>query len=295
MARSALLLVNHKARQGRLKFDAVREALTAGGLKLVDASGDQARDLSTVIRNHRDRVDLVIIGGGDGTLHHALEGLVDTQLPLGILPLGTANDLARTLKLPTDLLAACDVILQGQTALIDLGQVNGKLFANVASIGLAVQVTQRLKREAKSRWGVLAYLFAALQSLWHSRPFLAEIDTETGRSSARTIQVTIGNGRSYGGGMTVDESATAQDGVLHLFSLEIERWWQIIPLIPALRNGTLRSAAQVRTLCGKHFDLRTPNRTRRLIADGEFVCNTPARFECLPRAIKVFMPPAPRE
>lgn len=292
MTRTALLLVNRKARAGGNGIKAVRDALTAGGINLVESSAHQGQDISSVIRQHRNQVDLIIIGGGDGTLHHAMEGLVDTRLPLGIVPLGTANDFARTLNLPTDPLAACDVIVQGRVEEFDLGQVNGKLFCNAASIGLAVQVTKRLNRDSKSRWGVLAYLFASLQSLWHSRPFRVEIETGGSRYSARTIQVTVGNGRYYGGALTVDESATAQDDVLHLFSLEIDRWWHILPLIPALRNGKLRLASQVRTLCGTSFDVRTPTRPRHLTADGEFVCSTPARFRCLPRALKVVVPRA---
>jgi YegS/Rv2252/BmrU family lipid kinase len=258
-------------------------------LNLVDVQIDQSSDLSEIIRRHRDQVDLVILGGGDGTLHHALIGLIETRLPVGILPLGTANDLVRTLKLPTDPLAACEVILQGHTAAIDVGYVNGTPFCNVASIGLAVQVTQRLKRETKSRWGVLAYMIAALQSLLYSRPFSVEIDGDVGQYKARTIQVTVGNGRYYGGGLAVDESATATDGILHLYSLEIARWWHIIPLLPALWIGTLRSASSVRTLRGNRFEIRTPRKPRQLVADGEFVGSTPAKFELRPHALNVFV------
>jgi diacylglycerol kinase (ATP) len=284
MARSALFLVNSNASGGQFGVDALREVLIAGGLSLVDPPADQSHDLSVVIRNHQDRVDMVIVGGGDGTLHRALEGLVATKLPLGILPLGTANDFVRTLKLPTEPLEACSVILQGRLSEIDLGEVNGKLFCNVASIGL--------KRESKSQWGVLAYLFAALKSLWHSQKFHAEIEGDSGHFSVRTVQVTVGNGRSYGGGLTVDESATAEDGLLHLFSLEVDRWWQIIPLVPAMWNGRLHSTPQVRTFSGDWFHIRTPNRAETLTADGEFVCSTPIRFRCLPRAFKVFTLPA---
>ena len=290
MARSALLLVNQKARSGRTGLEEIRAELVAGGLTLIDVSVDRAQDLSAVIRSHRDQVDLVIIGGGDGTLHHAMEGLLETQLPLGIIPLGTANDFARTLKLPADPLIACDVILHGRIDEIDLGQVNEKLFCNVASIGLAVKVTQRLKRESKSRWGVIAYLFAFLRSLWESRPFTVEITGDGVHFSARTVQVTIGNGAAYGGALIVHEAATAQDGLLHLFSLEIAQWWHIIPLIPALWKGKFQSAPQVRTLCGDNFYIRTPGRPRQLTADGEFVCSTPAQFRCLPRAVRVILP-----
>lgn len=289
MTRSALLLLNQKARSGSARNEELRKALIAGGLKLIEPSTDQTRDLSEVIRNHQKEVELVIIGGGDGTLHHAMEGLVETKLPVGILPLGTANDFARTLKLPLDPLAACEVILQGHVGQVDLGQVNGKFFCNVASIGLAVEVTKQLKHESKKRFGVLAYGLAALKSVRDSRPFRVTIEGGERRFSVRTRQVTIGNGRSYGGGFAVDESATAMDGTLHLFSLEIDRWWHLIALIPALWKGRLRSQPKVRTLSGIHFRIST-RRLRPLIADGEIVGSTPADFRCCPRALNVFLP-----
>ncbi|MHC5722287.1 MAG: diacylglycerol kinase family protein, partial [Nostoc sp.] len=91
--------------------------------------------------------ELVIIGGGDGTLNAAVDALVDTQLPLGILPLGTANDLARTLEIPNSLSEACKIIAYRNLHRIDLGWVNGKHFFNVASLGLSVKITERLTKE----------------------------------------------------------------------------------------------------------------------------------------------------
>src|SRR5205085_2639746 len=149
------------------------------------------------------------------------------------------NDLARTLGIPTDLAAACDVIAQGHTQAIDLGWVNGKHFFNAASLGLSVKITRRLKRGDKSRWGVLAYLFAAAQVLLRARPFAAEIRAGDQRWPVRTVQVAVGNGKHYGGGMTIAEDARIDDGTLRLYSLEVRRWWQLIPLLPALRAGTL--------------------------------------------------------
>ena len=83
-------------------------------------------------------VDLVVIVGGDGTVNAALRGLMETGLPLGILPLGTANDLARTLRIPADPSAAAAVIIGGQMRRIDVDQVNDQFFINVASMGLSV-------------------------------------------------------------------------------------------------------------------------------------------------------------
>src|SRR5262249_19757141 len=107
-------------------------------IELIAASAEHRAALSPLIIQHRDQVDLIIIGGGDGTLNAAAEGLVEAQKPLGILPLGTANDLCRTLNIPHDLPSAGAVIRAGHQRRIDLGWVNGKHFFNAASLSLPV-------------------------------------------------------------------------------------------------------------------------------------------------------------
>jgi YegS/Rv2252/BmrU family lipid kinase len=287
----ALFLLNAKARNGRCYPAAAVERLGRAGFELVEKPVDRPHLMSQVVREHRDRVDAVIIGGGDGTLSAAADGLVDAQLPLGILPLGTANDLARTLGLPIDPTTAADVICQGHQRRIDLGWVNGTHFFNVGSVGVGAGVTRALSQESKGRWGACAYVFAAARVAFHARPFAAEIRTGTEELHIRTIQVTVGNGRYYGGGLTVDETARIDDGLLHLYSLEIEHWWQIIPLLPALRRGTLRSAPHVRTLQGHEFEVRPKKKKGKMItADGEFSGRTPAHFKVVPRALSVFAP-----
>lgn len=93
--KKALLLVNQHSRKGQKLLSQATVELEALGIELIIESTDHAHELSDTIRRYQNRVELVIIGGGDGTLNAAIEGLIDTKLPLGILPMGTANDLAR--------------------------------------------------------------------------------------------------------------------------------------------------------------------------------------------------------
>ena len=289
MNQRALLLVNRQARRGQEALAQAIEHLQARGLDLLEESSAKPEELSDLIRSYRDRVDLVIVGGGDGTLNAVTEGLVDTQLPLGILPLGTANDLARTLGIPTDLNQACEIITQGNRQRIDLGWVNGKYFFNVASLGLSVQITQQLTTEVKRRWGVLAYLATAIRVIRQSRPFSAEIDCQGQAIHVRTVQVAVGNGRHYGGGMTVVEDAAIDDNRLDLYSLELRHWWQIIPLLPAMRGGQHVNSDYVRALAGKEFTVRT-RKPRPINTDGEITTHTPATFRVVPKALSVLVP-----
>jgi YegS/Rv2252/BmrU family lipid kinase len=288
MNRRALLLVNRFARQGA-RLDEVADCLRASGLDVVAEPLGEDASSAELIRRHRDAVSAVVIGGGDGTLNAAAVALVEAGLPLGVVPLGTANDLARTLGLPTDPAEACRVIAAGRTRTIDLGWVNGKHFFNAASVGLSVEVARRLTRESKGRWGVLAYLATAAGVLRYARPFRAEIRCGDAVHPVRTVQVTVGNGRHYGGGMTVAETAAIDDGRLDLYSLEVDRWWRLLRLLPALRRGSLSEWPGVRALSGSEFEVLT-RRPRPVSADGEVVTSTPARFRVVRQALSVFVP-----
>ncbi len=293
MPRRALFLVNSRARRGQENLSQIRDRLSAGGLELIEPRGEPG-DWSELIRRHRQEAELIVLGGGDGTINGALNGLLEAQLPFGVLPLGTANDLARTLQLPADPVAACEVILSGRVQRIDVGRVNDRPFLNVASMGLAGELTRRLSRGAKTRWGVLAYVWAAIGALLHARPFMVEIVCNGECVRTRTWQVAVGNGRSYGGGLTIHEEARINDGLLNLYSMEFKRGWHILPLIPALWRGTLDPVNTVRTLCSTKFEIRPIRRPHSITADGEIVGKTPAVFQLLPQALSVYVP-APAE
>jgi diacylglycerol kinase (ATP) len=123
--RRALVLLNPNARQGKVSIDPVLDHMEDEGLDLKVETGLGRDGLSRCIAERKDAFDCVIIGGGDGTINAAARGLMETGLPLGILPMGTANDLARTLGIPEDLREAADIVVAGQTNAIDIGTVNG--------------------------------------------------------------------------------------------------------------------------------------------------------------------------
>ena len=152
-----------------------------------------------------------LCGGGDGTLNAAAPALVDTGLPLGVLPLGTANDFARTLSIPPDPVKAAEIIANGVTARHrsrrgERPSVLQRRLDRLFSAELAGELTEH----AKKRWGTLGYAIVAARILLRSRLFTAQVDHDGTTEEIRTMQVSVGNGRHYGGGMTVEETATAE-------------------------------------------------------------------------------------
>ena len=103
------------------------------------------------------------------------------------------------------------------------------------------------------------------------------------------MQVAVGNGRHYGGGMTVEETARPDDGLLDVYSLEIRHWWQLLALFPAMRAGRHGTWREVRSFTSTALQVRT-RRRKRVNADGEIITKTPARFRVRPRAVRVYAP-----
>lgn len=283
-----LLLINPHARRGKQYFAEAVHQLQQFGLSVVEEVPEKPQDLPTLIRRYAHCVDLAIVGGGDGTLNAAIQGLVETQLPLGVLPLGTANDLARTLGVPSVLSEACQAIATGKIRYIDLGWVNGKYFFNVASMGLSVKVTQKLNPETKRRWGVFAYPAVALQVLRQAHPFQAEIRINGDSIPVKAVQIAIGNGRYYGGGLVIIHDATISDRRLDLYSLETRHWWQILGLVPSLMLGRYPER-WVRVLHGTEIEVVTTE-PLEINTDGEITTCTPAQFRVIPKALAVVVP-----
>lgn len=290
MDRRALILANPHSRSAGAGVDAAVAELGKAGIDVLQPAWREDESLAAAIGRYGDRVDFVVIAGGDGSLNAAASALIDSGLPLGILPGGTANDLARTLGLPLDMVGAAQIIAAGRIRAIDVGDVNGKPFFNVASLGMSAKLADRLSRETKRRWGRLAYALTAIKVLIEARRFGAVLRSDDGEEIAvRSLQIAIGNGRHYGGGMIVEETAEINDGRLDLYSLEFRDVWKLPFMALAFRQGRQGLRDEVRTMSGARFEIRT-RRPMPINADGEIVTETPAIFSVSPGAIQVFAP-----
>lgn len=290
MPSRALLLLNPRARRGQEGAETVAGHLRDLGLApLVEATDDPSR-YPALILAHAAEVDRVVVAGGDGSLNAAVQGLAGSELPLGIVPFGTANNLARTLGIPTDPAEACQVIAAGYRRRIDLGRVNDRYFCTTASLGLSVRITQELSPAAKRKLGAVAYAVAAMRVVRRAHPFHADIVWDGGTRHTRTVQVVVGNGVYYGAGLAVAHDAAIDDARLDLYSLEVDHWWDLLKLAPSLKRGTHGARPEVEALRAPAFELRT-RKPMAIDLDGEVGARTPASFRALPRALEVFVPP----
>lgn len=287
--RRVLLLHNAKARQSAAALDPVCARFRANGFDVIVEPFENFPEIARDITRLHHSADAVVICGGDGSISSAAPAVIESGLPLGIIPAGTANDLARTLGLPLDFAAAADVVIAGHKRHIDVGMVNGHAFFNVASIGLSSELAQKLDPAIKKRFGRLGYALAALRVLAGANRFRASI-IEKGRSTrVKTYQIAIGNGRLYGGGNVVEQTAAIDDGTLDLYSLETQNLWKLALMARAFRTGTHGAWKEVRTARCVEFVIET-RRPMPINTDGEIVTATPARFQVMPAAVTVFTP-----
>ncbi|WP_457945964.1 lipid kinase [Pseudarthrobacter sp. alpha12b] len=237
--------------------------------------------------------DMVVVGGGDGTVSFVAGRLAGTGTVLGILPLGTANDLARTLEIPGNLDAACAALADGKVVDIDLGRANGQPFLNVASVGLSVGVTESLSPRLKRSLGPLAYGVAAVRAYSRHKPFRARLEFPEGDHEtlelADVLQVAVGNGRHYGGGNAVSPTAGIDDHILDVYAIPGAPFREHVRIARLLKDGSFVERDGVYHLTTRHVRLVTePPLPVNL--DGEIATTTPADFTIERNAVHVVVP-----
>ena len=291
--RSLLILLNPSSRNGGEGEAEISEGITqlrSAGFSLEVVETKSPEHAEDTIRSNCSRVDLVVLGGGDGTISACATALRECALPFAILPLGTANDLARSLGI-LSIEQAFSAIQSGKAVSIDLGEINGQYFFNVANLGLGVRVTEALTPEVKRRFGVFSYLKAVSEALTHRNQFRVALDVDGKRHHFRSMQLAVGNGRFYGGGNVIDEEATIDDGRLHLYSVKPQGLVELLTLAPVLRLGRHRVSARVFSASGQKMRIETRPTAMEVHADGEPVGQTPVTISVCPGVLTVLIPP----
>jgi diacylglycerol kinase (ATP) len=295
----AVLIVNSGSRTGREDIEFARERLQRRGLAL---------DAAYVVENPADLPKLVddaigsgtpmlILGGGDGTVSMVAPQLARADVVLGLLPMGTANDLARTLQVPHDLGAACDTVVDGKLVDVDLGTVDSAqgtdCYLNVASIGLAVGVTEALSPLLKRRLGAFAYPIAAVRAYLRHRPFAARLEFPDGDHDpvelGDLLQVAVANGRFYGGGAVAAPDAGIDDHQLDVYAIPRGTAWQRWQVARHFVSGAFTEADHVPHLKTRSVRVTTSPGLQVTI-DGELSARTPVTFGVLRNGLRVMVP-----
>lgn len=294
-AHGAALIVNTQARSGDEDFAHVQEALRAAGVPVARAIGlREPERLSAVVHEALAAgLDPIIIGGGDGSLGTAADALARRHGTLGLIPLGTANDFARTMGIPEDVEAACTVIANGEVVTVDLGRMGERHYLNLASAGLSGEVTKVLPHWLKRAIGPLAYPVATAYAFLHYEPFDAALTFPDGDRAPvrlrRLLQFGVANGHFYGGGMVVAPEARPDDGLLDVYAIETGRWRKLLSIASALKTGEYIHRAGVHYYRTTAVEISS-SRPVDFDVDGDPDGTTPQRFAIARGALRVLAP-----
>ena len=286
-SKRVILIVNAHARKGRRARDTARACLEGRGHRVVVLECRGAHDVSRAIGDVPGDVDVVAVGGGDGTIAAAIPGILRLGVPLAILPLGTTNELARTLRIPSALDAACALVDAGLTRKIDAACVNDFWFLNEASIGLSTHIARLQTGELKSRWGKFSMLIATFRAWRSLRPYHLVVESIHGKREFRTVQMTIANSYRFGA-IVENPEASIDDGMLDLYSIDIRGWFDVLHVLRAVARRRFPEARNVETLRAPWFAVHARSR-HHVAADGERATITPARFCVEPLAVEVIV------
>ena len=247
-------------------------------------------DAASFAREEADRGAAAVVAvGGDGTINEVLNGLSGRDTPMGIIPLGTANDFARQVGIPEDVRHAMDLILFGTPVRLDTAEVNGRRFLNVSAGGIGADATAETGAEAKERLGPLAYAFTGIKKLVTLESLPLRLESPALNGEARVLLFFVGNARRSGGGMPVTPLASPNDGMLDVCIIE-----------EMGRADLARLALKVRR--GEHVGepgvlyFRTPWLTMRsaepvhVNVDGERISATVLEYRARPRDLWLYAP-----
>ncbi len=268
------------------------QRLPGAQIYFTEKEGDATRFAEDAIQQGQD---LVVAAGGDGTLNEVINGIARfaDRIQIGLVPLGTGNDFARTLALPDSIEDCIQILRIGKTRAIDLVRVTSdqvRYFVNVSAGGFSGTVNEKLTPEIKKTWGPLAYLRSAAAALPELRSYRTTVVLDDDPPlEADLYNAIIANGRFVAGGTEVAPEAAADDGLLDLI-LVLQKPMSEIALVIA------------QMLAGKHLgsDAIVFRRAKKILVssnpgmwfnvDGELVGNEPALFEALPRALRFVVP-----
>lgn len=292
-ARRVLLIVNPSAGGGRATrvLPAVEAALAGHGLPTLTVrthSVEHARELA-VTAHEAGQVPVTLSGDGlVGSVAGALSGRAGAVM--GVLPGGRGNDFVRVTGIPRDPVEACAVVAGGVARPVDLGEVDGRPYVGIASLGFDSDAN-RIANEAPARLGTLVYAYGAFRALvgWRHASFTVTIDGE--RRSFMGWSVAAANTKAYGGGMYLAPDAELDDGRLDVVLCGRSSRLTFLRMLPRVFRGTHVRDPRFQVVRGREVRVAA-DRPFVVYADGDPIGELPVTITCRPAAVRVLLPPA---
>lgn len=284
--------------RGRTYGDRARAVLEAANCDVQFIVG---RDADEAAKNARDaldgNVDALVVVGGDGMVNLGLQVVAGTGVPLGVIPAGTGNDIARYLGIPLrDPEAAAKIVATGHTGAFDLGRISGpgtlapRWFGTVLACGLDSKVNERANKMRRPK-GSSRYTLALLAELPAFRAIPFALEADGARTELKGMLVAVGNGPSYGGGIRICPQADVHDGRFQITLVNEVSKPTLLRIFPKAYSGRHIEHPRVSVRHAAAVELSsTGEQTVSIWADGEWAGVLPARVETVPGALLAYVP-----
>ena len=239
--------------------------------------------------------DTIVAAGGDGTVHSIAQALVGSPLRLGILPVGTANNIARALDIPFDLEGALRTVAEGVERRIEVGRVGGEYFLEAAGVGLFADILYAFGPEEPRSQELLRFLKVCVPLCWNPPAHTLRLILDGAAVQEQAIMIAVANTPYLGEGMPMAPDALVDDGLLDVVIVGAMTRWELFRFFFALLRGRSLELPQVGRRQAKTIEIQRVHRSHRPIpvhADDHIVAETPVRLEVVPRALRVLVPPS---
>ena len=269
---------------------AVQHALEAAGLRYDVRETHAPGDATLLARQAvQDGCKLVIAAGGDGTVAETAEGLVQSPAALGLMPLGSIMNMARTLCIPRDLTGAARALTEGRVLAIDVGRVSNHIFLEAGGVGLAAGLFGYFNRLDSGKSHTRSVLLAMWRYIRHMRVPRLVIEADGQRFEVRAPQVTVSNSPYVGAAYVLAPEARVDDGLLDVVIFRGMSPWRVLLHMLLVGGGHRLPPPPGVQLVRAHSVTVSSRRRKRppVHADGEVVGVTPAHFEVMPAALRV--------
>jgi YegS/Rv2252/BmrU family lipid kinase len=286
-----MMLYNPTAGEGTIsdKLEDIIKLYLTEGFLLLPLEIEGGLELERVFLNMEDDYSYIIIAGGDGTVNMVINIMLrlNIDLPIGVIPSGTANDFATHLGMPGDVLEACRQILDSSPKKIDVGRINDKYFVNVASMGLFTDVSQKTNQILKNTIGKLAYFLKGIQEIPNFKKVPIKVSSREYDYEGEVYVVLIFNGNSAGS-MDIAYKADMADGVLDVIILNPENLLDIFPLLMKLMmKKNLKDTVGLTYFQTDELLLESDIDNLSTDIDGEYGPELPLRISCIKDRLEI--------
>lgn len=296
MRREVTVIVNASSgsAEGQDTADRVREAFRTAGAEAQVHPAPGGEDIAAFVKRVVSNGGATVVaGGGDGTVNSVAAALVGSQKELGVLPLGTLNHFAKDLGVSQDLGEAARSIVEGESTLVDVGEVNGRVFLNNSSIGLYPRIVKhREDQQERLGWGKWpALAWATLHALHRHRPLDVILSVDGREIRRRTAFVFVGNNVYDMEGFNIGTRARLDGGELSVYLSRSARPFDLLVLALRALFGRLKGAAGFESLRTAELTIETRAPQMRVATDGEIsMVETPLRYKVRPQSLRVVRP-----